>query len=170
MSDKNDDYGYFGKGIDGYVHYKQAFDRNFENEQTSSTTSHSNNVAHKVNTQSTLKRQNQTSTSVSTRTYKPLPQRTPKDIKKTERLKAENPYNHPRSKQSQNKQSSQSNNIKNSSNYAFLWLVVCGFGALCLITLVPTLLGYALTGSASGADSFGGIFILVVGAILIALL
>lgn len=79
MSDKkDDDYGYFGKGIDGYVHYKQAFDRNFENEQTSSTTSHSNNVTHKVNTQSALKRQNQTSTSVSTRTYKPLPQRTPK--------------------------------------------------------------------------------------------
>lgn len=21
------DYGYFGKGLDGYVHYKQAFDR-----------------------------------------------------------------------------------------------------------------------------------------------
>ena len=47
---------------------------------------------------------------------------------------------------------------------------MCGIGALCLIMLVPTLLGYALTGSASGADSFGGIFILVVGAILIALL
>jgi len=24
-----DDYGYFGKGTTGYVHYKQAFDRNF---------------------------------------------------------------------------------------------------------------------------------------------
>lgn len=23
------DYGYFGSGITGYVHYKQAFDRNF---------------------------------------------------------------------------------------------------------------------------------------------
>ena len=30
MSDnKKDDYGYFGTGIDGYAHYKQAFDRNF---------------------------------------------------------------------------------------------------------------------------------------------
>lgn len=23
------DFGYFGKGVDGYAHYKQAFDRNF---------------------------------------------------------------------------------------------------------------------------------------------
>ena len=29
MAGKQDDYGYFGKGIDGYVHYKQALDRNF---------------------------------------------------------------------------------------------------------------------------------------------
>lgn len=30
MSDnKKDDYGYFGTGIDGYVHYKQAFDQSF---------------------------------------------------------------------------------------------------------------------------------------------
>ncbi len=27
----NDDFGYFGKGIDGYVHYNQAFERNFKN-------------------------------------------------------------------------------------------------------------------------------------------
>lgn len=26
---KQTDYGYFGKGIDGYVHYTQAFNRNF---------------------------------------------------------------------------------------------------------------------------------------------
>ena len=26
---KDWDYGYFGKGIDGYVHYMQAFNRNF---------------------------------------------------------------------------------------------------------------------------------------------
>ncbi|MEA4815305.1 hypothetical protein SDC9_152045 [bioreactor metagenome] len=25
----NDDYGYFGKGIDGYVHYMQSFNDNF---------------------------------------------------------------------------------------------------------------------------------------------
>ncbi len=30
MSDnKKDDYGYFGTGIDGYVHYKQTFDQSF---------------------------------------------------------------------------------------------------------------------------------------------
>lgn len=27
----NDDFGYFGKGLDGYVHYKQSFDDNFKN-------------------------------------------------------------------------------------------------------------------------------------------
>lgn len=26
-----DDYGYFGKGIEGYVHYMQAFNRNNKN-------------------------------------------------------------------------------------------------------------------------------------------
>ena len=26
---KDDDYGYFGKGIDGYVHYNESFERNF---------------------------------------------------------------------------------------------------------------------------------------------
>ncbi len=25
----NNDYGYFGKGTEGYAHYKQAFNRNF---------------------------------------------------------------------------------------------------------------------------------------------
>ena len=25
----NNDYGYFGKGTEGYAHYKQAFDRNW---------------------------------------------------------------------------------------------------------------------------------------------
>jgi hypothetical protein len=27
----NDDYGYFGKGTEGYIHYKQAFDESFKN-------------------------------------------------------------------------------------------------------------------------------------------
>lgn len=26
----DDDFGYFGKGINGYVHYNQSFDRNFK--------------------------------------------------------------------------------------------------------------------------------------------
>lgn len=29
MSDKKRDYGYYGKGTSGYIHYKQDFDRNF---------------------------------------------------------------------------------------------------------------------------------------------
>ena len=32
MSDKND-YGFYGKGLDGYVHYKQSFDRIKNEEQ-----------------------------------------------------------------------------------------------------------------------------------------
>ena len=31
---KEADFGYFGKGIDGYVHYKQAFDRNFSEDNS----------------------------------------------------------------------------------------------------------------------------------------
>lgn len=29
MSDKKHNYGYYGKGTSGYIHYKQDFDRNF---------------------------------------------------------------------------------------------------------------------------------------------
>jgi hypothetical protein len=28
----NDDYGYFGKGTEGYIHYKQTFDKCFKND------------------------------------------------------------------------------------------------------------------------------------------
>ena len=38
---KKDDYGFYGKGIDGYVHYKQAFD-----EMHKSSASHS---SHRIN-------------------------------------------------------------------------------------------------------------------------
>lgn len=38
---KKDDYGFYGKGIDGYVHYKQAFD-----EMHKSPASHS---SHRIN-------------------------------------------------------------------------------------------------------------------------
>jgi hypothetical protein len=31
----NDDYGYFGKGTEGYIHYKQAFDESFKNNASS---------------------------------------------------------------------------------------------------------------------------------------
>ncbi len=31
---KKDDYGYFGKGTEGYVHYKQAFDESQKQEQS----------------------------------------------------------------------------------------------------------------------------------------
>jgi preprotein translocase subunit Sss1 len=30
----NDDYGYFGKGTEGYIHYKQAFDESFKRNKT----------------------------------------------------------------------------------------------------------------------------------------
>lgn len=118
MADKKqDDYGYFGKGIDGYVHYKQAFDESLKNEQTTSK-----NNRHDT----TMKKQS--------------------------------------------KQHSSNNNDKKSSNYVPIGLILTCFGGFGLIMLIPTLLGHLLTRSVSGADSFGGIFILVVGAILIALL
>ncbi|MDO5142255.1 MAG: hypothetical protein Q4D31_04475 [Eubacteriales bacterium] len=33
---KKDDYGYFGKGLDGYAHYKQAFDQTHRSDAPSS--------------------------------------------------------------------------------------------------------------------------------------
>lgn len=33
---KDWDFGYFGKGVDGYAHYKQAFDRNFSQKDSTS--------------------------------------------------------------------------------------------------------------------------------------
>ena len=34
MTDKND-FGFYGKGLDGYVHYKQSFDRIHEKQNSS---------------------------------------------------------------------------------------------------------------------------------------
>ena len=39
MANKND-YGYFGSGITGYMHYKQAFDRNFDYNQYAAKSSY----------------------------------------------------------------------------------------------------------------------------------
>jgi hypothetical protein len=39
----NDDYGYFGKGTEGYIHYKQTFDESFKNKASTTHQSASTN-------------------------------------------------------------------------------------------------------------------------------
>lgn len=98
---KDADFCYFGKGIDGYVHYKQAFDRNFS-EDNSYKKDDSANYHHRSQSNAAQKSKGSTCASnkhfepaqtVNGRTYKPIV-RTTADVDKTKRLKDENPYNH----------------------------------------------------------------------------
>lgn len=41
MSKHEHDYGYYGKGTSGYMHYKQDFDRNFPSDKQQSCYNHS---------------------------------------------------------------------------------------------------------------------------------
>lgn len=71
---------------------------------------------------------------------------------------------------SQHNPPSKSNSDKDSARSTFgtiIMLILIWIGAMSLIMGIPYLLGFLLIGSAGGADSFGGILILVVGAILI---
>jgi len=201
---KEADFGYFGKGIDGYVHYKQAFDRNFS-EDNSYKKDDSANYHHRSQSNAAQKSKGSTCASnkhfepaqtINGRTYKPI-MRTNADVDKTKRLKDENPYNHPRQgvendaptqldrsmapsdsfyyppaqkPHSQYNPPSKGESNKDSSRSSFctiILFILIWMGAMSLITGIPYLLGFLLTGSAGGADSFGGIFILVVGVILI---
>ena len=183
MSDKNDDYGYFGKGIDGYVHYKQAFDRNFPgNSQSGKGRIKRSHIQCNQNITSIIPDKNRSTPDCHQKQNSNKVQREPCDVTKHitstdpfdfyDPLNVDDPHDIFDIDESENKHKPH-HKIKNGinfNNHVFLWLALAGFGALCLIMLVPTLLGYMISGTASGADSFGGIFILVVGAILIALL
>lgn len=125
---KDDDYGYFGKGIDGYVHYKQALDENFKRNQVKSTSNNSINSS-----------QNHTNQNVSNRM-------------------------HPQQQDLDN------DNSNNTNYHTTFWLILTWLGMVGGIIGAIYLLGYLLIGTASGADSFGGIIILIGGAILIMLL
>ena len=209
MAGKQDDYGYFGKGIDGYVHYKQAFDRNFSGNKSmrsgvkphqskpvqSSPIVHS---AHKDSPQNrfisdchskeefdrlhkdAVKSLNAPSFTDPYDLYDPLDADSDNDTdsyndissnKLDDSMMYSESFYYPSAQQhSQNNQSSKSNSDKDSARSAFgtiIMLILIWMGAMMLIMGIPYLLGFLISGSAGGADSFGGIFILVVGIILI---
>jgi hypothetical protein len=166
MAGKQDDYGYFGKGIDGYVHYKQAFDRNFSQSGRAllSSTPHRNTSANSSTTSHNIQ-QNSTDT---------LPDKDVPTQLDDSMMYSECFYYPPAQQQnSQRNPPSKGESDKDSARSMFgtiISFILIWIGAMSLIMGIPYLLGLLLIGSAGGADSFGGILILVVGVILIFLL
>lgn len=190
MAGKQDDYGYFGKGIDGYVHYKQAFDRNFSGnksmhnsvKQHQPKSAQSSSIVHSASKDSpqnrfisdchskeefdklhkdAVKSLNATSFTDPHDLYDPLDADSDNDT---------DSYNDISSNNSQHNPPSKSNSDKDSARSTFctiITLILIWIGVMSLIIGIPYLLGFLISGSAGGADSFGGIFILVVGIILI---
>ena len=213
MAGKQDDYGYFGKGIDGYVHYKQAFDQNFscnksmrsgvkqhqpKSAQPSSiihsapkdspqnlfvSDCHSKKEFDKLH-KDAIKSLNATSFTDPYDLYDPLDADSDNDTdsyndissnKLDSSMMYSDSFYYPPARQqhSQYNPPSKGESNKDSANSSFctiILFILIWMGSMSLSSGIPYLLGFLLTGSAGGADSFGGIFILVVGVILIFLL
>lgn len=211
MAGKQDDYGYFGKGIDGYVHYKQAFDRNFSGNKSmrSGVKQHqtkpvqSSSIVHSAPKDSSqnrfvsdcrskeefdrlhkdaVKSLNTTSFTDPYELYDPFDADNNNDIdnyndansnKLDSSMMYSDSFYYPPAQQQLHNPHNKNKSDKDSSRSSFctiIMFVLVWMGAMMLIMGIPYLLGFLLTGSAGGADSFGGIFILVVGVILIFLL
>lgn len=140
MAGKQDDYGYFGKGIDGYVHYKQAFDRNFSENKPNSSATHA----------------------LSTNTPMPQPKtqapQNPVQCPKTTNKPQHSQYNPP----SKGEQDGIRSDIGKDFVGCLTWLVM-----ILAIIGIPYLILALLTGSMSAAESGVGILILLVGGALI---
>ncbi len=210
MAGKQDDYGYFGKGIDGYVHYKQAFDRNFSSNKSmhSSVKQHqpkpvrSSPIVHSAPKGSpqnrfisdchskeefdrlhkdAVKSLNATSFTDPYELYDPLDADSDNNTdsdndissnKLDDSMMYSECFYYP-SAQQKSPYNSPSKSDKDSARSMFgtiIMFILMWMGALSLIMGIPYLLGFLLTGSAGGADSFGGLLILLVGVILIFLL
>lgn len=209
MAGKQDDYGYFGKGIDGYVHYKQAFDRNFSGNKSmyNSVKQHQpksaqpSSIVHPASKDSPQnlfvsdchskeefdrihknagKSLNTTSFTDPYELYDPLDADSNNDIdsyndvnsnKLDDSMMYSECFYYPSAQQhSRNNQHNKNKSNKDSSCSSFctiIMFILIWIGAMSLIMGIPYLLGFLISGSAGGADSFGGIFILVVGVILI---
>lgn len=210
MADKQDDYGYFGKGIDGYVHYKQAFDRNFLGnksvhnnvKQRQPKPVQSSPIVHSAPKDSpqnrfisdchskeefdrlhkdAVKSLNTTSFTDPYELYDPLDADSGNDYDNDTNsnslddsmMYSDSFYYPPAQQHSQHNPLSKDKSDKDRSRSSFctiIMFILIWMGAMLLIMGIPYLLGFLLTGSAGGADSFGGILILVVGVILIFLL
>lgn len=182
MAGKQNDYGYFGKGIDGYVHYKQAFDRNFSenNSMRSGVKQHqtkpvqSSSVVHSAPKDNSQDRSISDCHSADSDNDINSYNDTNSNKLDSSMMYSDSFYYPPAQQQhSQYNPPSKGESNKDSANSSFctiILFILIWIGAMSLITGIPYLLGFLLTGSAGGADSFGGIFILVVGVILIFLL
>ena len=136
MAGKQDDYGYFGKGVDGYVHYKQAFDRNFsENEPN-------NNATHASSTNAPMP-QPKTQT-----------QQNPVQCPKATNRQQHSQYNPP----NKGEQDGIRSDIGKDFIGCLTWLVM-----ILAIIGIPYLILALLTCSMSAAESGVGILILLVG-------
>ena len=210
MAGKQDDYGYFGKGIDGYVHYKQAFDRNFSGNKSmyNSVKQHQpksaqpSSIVHPASKDSpqnrffsdchskeefdklhkdAVKSLNATSFTDPYDLYDPLDADSDNDTdsyndissnKLDDSMMYSDSFYYPPAQQqhSQYNPPSKGESNKDSANSSFctiIMFILIWIGAMSLIMGIPYLLGFLISGSAGGADSFGGIFIMVVGVILI---
>lgn len=208
MAGKQDDYGYFGKGIDGYVHYKQALDRNFSGnksmrsgvKQHQPKTVQPSSIVHSAPKDSpqnrfisdchskeefdrlhkdAVKSLNATSFTDPYDLYDPLDADSDSDTdsyndansnKLDSSMMYSDSFYYPPAQQQLHNQPSKNKSDKDSSRSSFctiIMFILIWMGAMMLIMGIPYLLGFLLSGSAGGADSFGGIFILVVGVILI---
>lgn len=140
MAGKQDDYGYFGKGIDGYVHYKQAFDRNFSENEPNSNATHASS------------------------TNTPMPQ--PKTQTPQNSAQCPKATNRPQHSQYNPPSKGEQDGIRSDIGKDFIgcltWLVM-----ILAIIGIPYLILALLTGSMSAAESGVGILILLVGGLFI---
>lgn len=198
MAGKQDDYGYFGKGIDGYVHYKQAFDRNFpENKSMRSSVKqhqpkpvqpsptvhsapkdspqnrfisdcHSKEEFDRLH-KDAVKSLNATSFTDPYDLYDPLD--ADSDELNDSMMYSDNFY-YPSAKKKHLLYNlhSKRKSAKDGSRSTFctiIMLVLAWMGVMSLIMGIPYLIGFLISGSAGGADSFGGLLILLAGGALI---
>lgn len=140
MAGKQDDYGYFGKGIDGYVHYKQAFDRNFSENESNSNATHASS------------------------TNTPMPQ--PKTQTSQNPVQCPKATNRPQHSQYNPPNKGEQDDIRSDIGKDFIgcltWLIM-----ILAIIGIPYLILALLTGSMSAAESGVGILILLVGGLFI---
>lgn len=136
MTGKQDDYGYFGKGIDGYVHYKQAFDRNFSENAQSGNELHTASPNAPISQPKMQTQQN--------------PVQPPKAVNQPQHSQ----YNPP----SKGEQDGVRSDIGKDFVGCLTWLVM-----ISAIIGIPYLILALLTGSMSAAESGVGILIMFIG-------
>ena len=160
MAGKQNDYGYFGKGIDGYVHYKQAFDRNFSQ---SGQSSHSSTHRHDTSVNSSHAQHNIQQNVADSLSGKNVP------TQLDDSMMYSDSFYYPSAQQKSTQYSQKGNKKKKefSGFWDFFSIIIFAILVLWSITGIPTLILTLLTGSMSAAESGVGILILLVGGLFI---